>query len=91
MTVRAGCSDKYGQVYVERIGNTGFPDPDEPIALLRGQDKHAWAAMRFYKSLIDNDPGVSYEQRQSVARQCYRFQLFRDNNPDKMRTPGERP
>jgi hypothetical protein len=78
--IRAGSSDKYGQVYVERVGNTGFPDPDEPVALLRAQDRHALAAM-----------ATPDAQRQSVATQVYRFQEFRIAHPEKLRTPGVAP
>lgn len=84
----AGRSDKYGQVHVEKVGNTGFPDPDEPIALFRGQDKKAEQVMAFYYNLLCDDEDVTEEQLQSVARQLVAFSTFAADNPDKMRTPG---
>lgn len=86
--ITAGRSDKYGQVYVERIGNTGFPDPDEPVALLRAQDRLAYRAMLFYQDLINSDPDVSAEQRDSVSRQVARFHVFQACHPNRVRTPG---
>jgi len=85
--VRAGYSDKYGQVYVERIGNTGFPDPDEPVALLRAQDKLAQKAIAFYHRLSASHR-VTPEQRESVTRQVERFAAWAKANPTKMRLPG---
>lgn len=86
--IKAGRSDKYGQVYVERMGSSGFSDPGEPVAVLRAEDVHAWRAMQFYKSLIDGDPKVGSEQRQSVARQVYAFQLWQIDHPHRVRIPG---
>lgn len=85
--ITAGRSDKYGQVYVERVGNTGFSDPDEPIALLRAQDKYAEHVLAVYKALVDADPEVPAEQKQSVAEQVARFQAF----GGQRRTPGTPP
>jgi hypothetical protein len=85
--VRAGYSDKYGQVYVERVGNTGFPDPDEPVALLRAQDKLAQKAIAFYHRLSASHR-VTPEQRESVTRQVERFAAWAKANPTKMRLPG---
>lgn len=85
--VRAGYSDKYGQVYVERIGNTGFPDPDEPVAVIRGQDRLAHTLMAHYLQLSTGE-GVPSGQWESVARQVHRFFTWQQENPDKVRTPG---
>jgi hypothetical protein len=89
--IRAGYSDKYGQVYVERVGNTGFPDADEPVALLRAQDRLAQKAIAFYYRLTANHHRVTPEQLASVARQVQRFVAWSQANPTKMRLPGEEP
>lgn len=88
--IRAGRSDKYGQVYVERIGNTGFDDPDEPVALLRAQDEHAYRAMLYYLRLNDEDPEVPAAQAESVRRQVEAFERFRRKDPERIRKPGRR-
>ncbi|HMG45656.1 MAG TPA: hypothetical protein VK611_30280 [Acidimicrobiales bacterium] len=85
----AGRSDKYGQVHVEKVGNTGFSDPDEPIALFRGQDRYAEQVMAYYYNMLCDDQDVTDEQLQSVARQLVAFSAFASANPDKMRTPGK--
>lgn len=85
--IRAGRSDKYGQVYVERIGNTGFSDPDEPVALIRAQDRLAHHLMCEYLQR-SSAIGVPREQWQSVARQAHLFFNWQEENPDKVRTPG---
>lgn len=84
----AGRSDKYGQVYVERVGGTGFADRTEPIALLRGQDYHALEVMRFYRRLLGEDSNVAGEQLASVDRQIAAFVSWRGEHPNKVRTPG---
>jgi hypothetical protein len=85
--VRAGRSDKYGQVWVERVGSTGFPDPDEPVALMRAQDRLAHRLMQLYLSLSVT-AGVPREQIESVRRQITAFREWREANRDKVRTPG---
>lgn len=85
--IRAGRSDKYGQVYVEHIGNSGFPDPDEPIALIRAQDRLAHLLMVHYLQLSAG-PTIPPEQWKSVARQAHLFFNWQDVNQDKVRTPG---
>jgi hypothetical protein len=86
----AGQSDKYGQVYVERVGNTGFDDPAEPVALLRAQDDLAYEAMLVYLRLNDEDAEVSAAQAESVRRQVEAFERFRHAHPDRVRKPGRR-
>lgn len=85
--IRAGYSDKYGQVYVERIGNTGFPDPDEPVALMRAQDRLTHRLMVYYHAL-SVEAHVPTKQWESVARQVYRFIDWQERNREKLRTPG---
>lgn len=88
--IPAGTSDKYGQVYVERIGNTGFDDLAEPVSLLRAQDEHAYQAMLVYLRLNDEDREVSASQAESVRRQVEAFERFRHRHPDRIRKPGAR-
>lgn len=85
--IRAGHSDKYGQVYVERVGNTGFSDPEEPVALIRAQDDLALKVMVLYLQLSAAG-GVPQEQFESVARQVHCFTNWQEANRDKVRTPG---
>lgn len=85
--IRAGRSNKYGQVYVERIGNTGFSDPDEPVALIRAQDRLAHTVMVYYLQL-SAAASVPPGQFESVARQVHLFMNWQEANRDKVRTPG---
>lgn len=90
--IPAGYSDKYGQVYVERTGHTGFGGPpDEPIALFRAQDNLAYRALTSYWRMCSSDPGVPVEQVADVERQIEAFNNWRGNNPGKCRKPGTAP
>jgi hypothetical protein len=84
--LRPGCSHVI-QRAVTSVGNTGFPDPDEPVALLRAQDKLAQKAIAFYHRLSASHR-VTPEQRESVTRQVERFAAWAKANPTKMRLPG---
>lgn len=84
----AGVSNKYGQVYVEREGRNGFPDRDEPVALLRAADEFALGALLYYRDLLYIAEGVHPEQLQSVEQQLANFGAWREANPDKVRKPG---
>jgi hypothetical protein len=85
--IRAGWSDKYGQVYVERIGNTGFPDANEPVALMRAQDRLTHRLMVYYHAL-SAEAHVPSAQMESVERQVHGFINWQEANRDKVRTPG---
>ena len=89
-TMRSGRSDKYGQVYVERIGSTGFDDPTEPVALLRAQDEKALGVMEGYLCELEADPRVPDEQVMSVRRQVEKFRQWRADHPERVRVPGTR-
>lgn len=87
----AGYSSKYGQIYVERTGNTGFDaDLHEPIALHRSQDQHSVAVMEFYLSRLRADPAVPPQQIASVERQLQLMREWRAEHPERVRTPGTR-
>jgi hypothetical protein len=86
--LRAGLSDKYGQVYVERVGNTGFSDPTEPVAVFRAQDRLALAVLHAYLGELRADPAVPVSQIESVERQAAAFEEWRREHPEKVRTPG---
>jgi hypothetical protein len=84
----AGKSDKYGQVYVERVGNTGFDDPNEPIGLIRAQDEYALQLMKLYLNMLQQDPEVPALQMSSVEKQINAMEIWRAQNPYKIRVPG---
>ena len=86
--IRSGRSDKYGQVYVERIGNTGFDDPTEPVALLRAQDVLALPIMQEYLRRTTADPDIPASQVASVRRQVEAFERWRLEHPERVRKPG---
>lgn len=86
--VRAGVSDKYGHVYVERVGQTGFPARDEPVALFRASDFYSLGILRHYLQALEGDGGVPAEQRESVRRQVQAFVDWRLANDDQIRLPG---
>lgn len=86
--IEAGRSDKYGQVHVERIGNTGFDDPTEPIALFRAQDKLALKSLRDYLRRCIGDPDVPAAQITSVCAQVEAFERYQREHPDRVRKPG---
>lgn len=88
VVIPAGTSDKYGQVHVERVGNTGFDDIAEPIAVLRAQDRHALPTMRTYFAAMLMDEQVPETQIASVQRQIAAFEEWRIAHPEKVRTPG---
>lgn len=88
MPIISGRSDKYGQVYVEKVGHTGFDDAEEPVALFRAQDKYALWIMKEYLRALEADSHVSAEQLDSVRRQIKAFETWSDANPEKLRTPG---
>jgi hypothetical protein len=88
----AGVSDKYGNVYVEKVGNlNGFDDQTEPVVVLRARDDLAMQAMVHYLQLCMGTDGVPARQVESVKRQVTRFSKWRKFNPKKMRLPGTRP
>jgi hypothetical protein len=86
----AGVSDKYGNVYVEKVGG-GFDDPAEPVALLRARDNLAMRAMVYYKALCNQTPGVVERQVKSVERQVSHFSRWRYHHRTKLRLPGSGP
>jgi hypothetical protein len=81
-------SDKYGEVYVQRTFNTTFPDPEEPVALLRAQDQWSLRILEVYLDTLRVDDRVPLEYRRSVERQVEAFRQWRDENPDLLRVPG---
>lgn len=85
----AGVSDKYGNVYVEKVGG-GFDDRTEPVALLRARDDLAIQALVYYRSLNEGTDGVPERQVKSVQRQVRRFSRWRKYNSPKLRLPGAR-
>lgn len=84
---RAGTSDKYGAVYVERVSRP-FCDPDEPIAVIRGADRFSAHVMPHYLGLLLADPHVPAAQVASVTRQVQRFTAWQAANAPSVRTPG---
>lgn len=86
--IPAGISDKYGQVYVEKTGNTGFNDQSEPVALFRAQDVYAYVALENYHALLEIDDKIPAEQIESVERQIEAFRNWRIEHTDQLRLPG---
>jgi len=86
--IPAGVSDKYGQVYVEKIGNTGFDDLTEPVAVFRAQDVYAVGVLEAYLELLRIDDHIDPEQIFSVEHQLEAFNAWRLDNSDKVRLPG---
>lgn len=87
--IQAGHSGKYGQVWVERSGSTGFDASlREPIALHRAQDEHAVAVMEFYLRRLMADPTVPMKQVSSVQHQLTLMREWRAAHPERVHTPG---
>lgn len=86
--IPAGFSDKYGHVFVERVGRTGFDDTEEPVALLRAQDEHAVAVLEYYMLRLKADRRVTQAQVESVQRQLRNFLGWRIEHPGRVRVPG---
>lgn len=62
------------QDYNERIIDTSGKIPEgEPVFLLRGQDKHAAAAVRFYADLVERDIKAHPDFVACVRRHSFRM------------------
>lgn len=72
--------------YNKRIVDTAKKIPaDEPVFLLRAQDKHAPSTLRFYAKLLEEDGNVEMaEELKAHARQMIVWQKsVKVKNPDK--------
>lgn len=87
-TIQAGYSDKYGHVFVERVGNTGFDDPEEPIALFRAQDVYSIDVLKYYLEVLNVTDLIPLSQIASVKSQLENFKRWHADNPDRIRIPG---
>jgi hypothetical protein len=66
---------------VNRSTNVAIPD-DEPILILRAQDRNAVGALIFYMHNCDNP-----DHRAVVKSRIQDFQAFAEANPDRMKEP----
>lgn len=72
--------------YNKRIVDTAKKIPaDEPVFLLRAQDKHAPSTLRFYAKLLEEDGNIEMaEELKAHARQMIVWQKsVKVKNPDK--------
>jgi hypothetical protein len=70
-----------------RAGEAGtlkFP-PDEPTFVLRGQDKRALAAVRFYRD--HQNPRASFLHSNGVEKAMTAFEKFRVVHNDRLKEP----
>lgn len=61
-----------------------FP-ADEPIFLLRAQDKRALAAVRYYRD--HQSPRAPVKHEQNVDHAMQKFERFRVQHPDRLKEP----
>jgi len=66
---------------VRRSDSVPVPD-DEPLFILRAQDRNALATLMTYVSIC-----VNLEHRRNVMKTVNDFTNFRNNNPEKMKEP----
>ena len=57
---------------LETLDDLGFP-PDEPLFLLRGQDRLAPDMVRQYIRLVESEEGAFSGNRQAVINHLYEF------------------
>ena len=63
--------------------DTSMPIPDdEPLFILRAQDRKALPALLAYSFILDN-----LEQKMAVAECVNDFRLFQEKNPERMKEP----
>ena len=70
------------QLYNRETGNI-IPE-DEPVFILRARDIHAVATLRYYYSCC-----IVEGHKDTVIDRIASFNLFAQENPDRMREPGE--
>jgi hypothetical protein len=72
----------------ERIGDIeGFFPSDEPLFILRGQDKRALGCVRNYRTMAVYGVKVSREFEKGLDAAVAAFEQFRIDNPDRMKDP----
>ena len=67
---------------VNRASGEPIPD-DEPVFILRARDRHALAAIQFYKELVEVD-----HHAQAIQETIEAFEQFAAEHPDRMKEPG---
>lgn len=60
---------------------------DEPIFILRGQDKAAWEAISHYADVTEIEYQTSAEFNGEIAIVLEEFMTFKKENPDRMKVP----
>lgn len=76
--------DYMDAVRAGEAGKMKFP-PEEPLFLLRGQDKRALAALRFYRD--HQNPRASFLHSNGVEKAMTAFEKFRVQHPDRLKEP----
>jgi hypothetical protein len=66
---------------VKKIGEVPIPD-DEPLFILRAQDRKALPALTAYCSILD-----TLEHRAEVTKSINDFREFQEKNPERMKEP----
>ncbi|MFZ2449094.1 MAG: hypothetical protein WAW36_01050 [Methylovulum miyakonense] len=69
-----------GQLMNRKTGKA-IPD-NEPVFILRGQDKNAALAIAYYKNLCEN-----IQHRAAINERLHAFVKFAHDHPDKMKEP----
>lgn len=70
---------------IKRDTLVAIPD-DEPVFIIRAQDNHAVAMLRYYQTRVDNT-----EHKNVVQARLEAFKKFRSDNPDRMKEPDTSP
>lgn len=66
---------------VKRVGLKPVPD-DEPVFILRAQDRKALAALTAYHAVVD-----TLEQKASITTSIEDFRVFQYQHPERMKEP----
>lgn len=62
----------------------GLVPPDEPVFLLRGNDKYAYKVVQIYADVVEKDPSVPAEMVQAIRAHAHRMFLWQDEHGSKV-------
>lgn len=68
--------------FVNRVSGEAIPD-DEPVILFRARDRNALEALRYYRSLCEDE-----HHREAVTDRISEFKSYQDAHPERMKEPG---
>ena len=77
-----GRDPKYGEVTTKK----GSIPRDEPVFVLRAQDRAALPTLRHYENEC-RVLGAGEDHYSAITNVIEKFQKFADDNPDKIKTP----